>query len=225
MDRLTTHLLTPLYMSSPSKSKPIKTARRTKATKPKRIPSTVALNKHFQKMTPIQKRHAIARDALERLAMGQLKPVSGEWIRLPNDYMGTLDLQSILMKGKKGAVCEVCALGGALCGIAAFEDKVHMKVHDDRFRRIVRVPFEDSVKRLIEIFGIQQAILIEHVFERGEGSLSSYTHSYCQYDLTDDEFDAAFRFYNLKKHQTERALFKAVFTLILNHPEGLLVLP
>ncbi len=160
----------------------------------------------FADMSPLQKRKAIARDALARLASRQLKPKKGNWVTLHQDVLpmedGSLvtDLQKLLKLKKP---CEACALGGAICGLARFEDKIDVKqACPNTFEASFNRNAETS-NRLQAIFGRGQLVLMEAAFENFGGW-------YRKYDVPDPAKVEAF----CKRYKSYRGRFKAIFTQI-----------
>lgn len=125
---------------------------------------TAALNAAFQALSPAEKRRAIARDVLERLAVGRLIPSPGSWVVF-RSFGAETDLQAALHDPNE-APCYCCALGAAACGVAHFEDALKLSQHHPLVRELEVDAFRD---RLIELFGLHQIGMIERVFE-GSGA-------------------------------------------------------
>ncbi len=164
-------------------------------------PDFAAINAAFQALSPAEKRRAIARDVLERLERGQLKPQRGNWViarRGLLDVDNDADLQSVL--AESDVVCQVCAIGGAICAMAHFEDALtHRNAH-----------FKAVSSRLFDLLGEEQTRLMECAFEQGWGE-------YLARDL--ELHDEAVHFGNRYPDAIQR--FLAIWTAIAEHPEGL----
>ncbi len=188
------------------------------------LPRSVKVrNARFDALSPVLKRKAIALDALTRLKSRQLKPTRGKWVSIPvgrrKDVHGHEELRSLLDRHAKPLTCRACALGAAIMGLAAWKNEMKVNSRNWSFgetEESVGIGFfqDDVSDRLVAIFGVAQLALIENTFERGGGALATT-------DLTSAELNSAFDFsIRYPKHS---ALFKAIFTSILNHPEGLFV--
>jgi hypothetical protein len=184
---------------------------------------TAALNAAFQALSPGDRRRAIAFDILARIESAQLIAETGEWLTVEIPYMRRgegRDLQA-LMHGD--TQCRVCAIGAAICSIAAFEDAINVYGNDDYGRPGVS-PNKDSIaKRLSELFGMDQALLIERAFEGAGAALRHNVGAYpAPEPLSQDLIDAADAFHD-RYDQTDR--LRAIWTLIAEHPEGRFELP
>lgn len=133
-----------------------------------RVPRPIPAAK-WRAMSKPQKRVAIAKDALFRAKTGQMKPTSGSWALFGyrEDLAEESDVQTIL---RKGVSCQCCALGGAICGLAAMEDSIELQrglsQGDDMFADIYHKTGEVStLRRLDDLFGAPQVRLLERCFE------------------------------------------------------------
>lgn len=175
-----------------------------------------ARNVKFDAMTPANKRRAIALDALNRANTGQIKPSSGDWVTISTRGYKKVakdgsDLQKLLDMAN-GPTCKCCALGGAICGLAAWQDR--LSASEDYGEHEICVTYDNARSHLLSVFGMNQLILIENTFERGFGSLNTSV-------LCDNKCIRSTTFYH--RHRSKRALYIAIFTSIVNHPDGLFI--
>ncbi len=177
-------------------------------------------NARFDALSPVLKRKAIALDALTRLKSRQLKPTRGKWVSIPvgrrKDVHGHEELRTLLERRAKPLTCRACALGAAIMGLAAWKNEMKVNSRDWSFgetEESVGIGFrDDDVSiRLEAIFSVPQLQLIENAFERGHGSL----------DIPETKLSGVTNY--AARYPKDRDLFKAIFTSILNHPEGLFV--
>ncbi len=144
----------------------------------------------WARLSKTAKATAIATDALYRVKAKLLTPKRGTWTDFNADreffedgyVSGEADLQTAL---KAGASCQACALGGAVCGVAFYEDRMT--------RNAAHFHNSETRARLIAIFGRDNLAYIESAFERGRGAFQSSAHYTRQGDfaaqsdfLTDD---------------------------------------
>lgn len=108
-------------------------------------------------MSKSQKAVAIAKDAIWRVEHGQIKPERGYFVQVIDEPDNDQNMQVAL---KKGLQCEACALGGACCGLAHFENEM----------TVLEADFSMGVEsRLSRIFGASNLKHIELAFEQGCG--------------------------------------------------------
>ncbi len=175
-------------------------------------------NEAFQKLTPAQKAVAIAKDVLERLKTKQIKAETGIWVqvaevakanRRTDWFEENVTLKSLgLSKDLQTLVdqkvqCECCALGGAICSLAHFEDRVDLDRSGD-------TALGRKEGRLKKIFGKNLA-LIEHAFECGDG----YFTGESSFDEYSEEAKRAADFGN--RYRSDSARMKAIFTNIIKN--------
>ncbi len=182
-----------------------------------------AANAAFAKLPRIEQAKEIGRDALSRLASNQLKPAQGRWVVIATNQIEdgsgqrkveTNDLQTLLITNR--VKCQDCALGGAICSLAAKEDRI--QVGKSQWLGAYYVSLDDEsdettrqYRRLKSIFGASQLALIEWAFENGTGNFGLFS-------ITSDQSKhpalnrARQVFY--AKHRSAAARFKAIFTQI-----------
>lgn len=129
-----------------------------------RAPRSISAAK-WKTMSNPAKAVAIAKDAIYRVQVGQLKPTSGEWAQFCRDDIDSRRVNDVQTLVKKGVKCSACALGGCIIGLA---------VHEDRMTEIEAEFSGQTRTRLEEIFGDDNLLLIEYTFEMGEGYIGSY---------------------------------------------------
>jgi hypothetical protein len=148
-------------------------------------------------MTNPQKAVAIAKDAIWRVRRGQVTPIHGHWVEIvggasdPIRRAGTDDMQTLLRK--HGVQCSACALGGAIVGLAAIDDK--MGYYETDY-------YGETQHRLEAIFGEGNLRAIEMAFEEGHGRFGRV-----QNDPTLGESAVTFG----QRYPTPRARFLAIW--------------
>jgi len=155
-------------------------------------------NKAFDKLSPADKRVAIARDVLAQIAAQKLVPTSGTWLSGKDDsplfdekdVKKNPELQAILTKTKQ---CEGCALGGLFLCAVKKADKLKLNELEevkkfeewkaecgseaflsDESKYIYQ---EDAFKYLGRFFSKDQLEAIESAFEQGRGAVQEYEYS------------------------------------------------
>lgn len=160
-------------------------------------------NKAFEKLTPAQKRVAIARDVLAQIEMKKFVPVNGTWLTDYNDAEEELfslkdvkdnkELRDVLNKKE---TCTGCALGGLfMCAVKRVDAlKIHDLVAVKEAKEAVKnsyttygsnidnhlhegksIDMGDIIKYFakIKLFSKQQSELIELAFENGGGGFDA----------------------------------------------------
>ncbi len=181
-------------------------------------PDYAAINAAFQALSPAEKRRAIAQDVLARVATNQLVPKPQMWVNVLHANLPRgekADLQRMLFE-RPEVICEVCAIGAAICGLAALEDRITAEGNSMGAGVGLNHVFDnqapDLLARLDALFGYEQVRTIERAFERDKADLFAD-------DCPDQLLDEADTFY--RRNPDDRARFLAIWTAILNHPEGL----
>lgn len=173
------------------------------------------LDAAFAVMTPVQKRHAIARDVLGRLHEGQLIAKTRKWAYLLGEHFkeeDTLDLRTLII-GPKKVACECCAIGAAIVGLAVCEDRITADVLQNGTNPRMNRSVEN---RLIELFSFEQMCLIEAAFE------GTYNSEYLRWHpgaIGVTDMEAANVIFDSALGAKDR--LAAIWTAILEHPEGL----
>ncbi len=161
-----------------------------------RLPPVIPPAK-WAKMSATAKRVAIAKDAIFRVKSEQIEPESGSWVWTNAPERWDLDMQQLLAQGE---TCNACALGGAVCALAHFEDK--LRYGDTGFDG-------ETEDRLNDIFGAQNLRLIECAFELGNGAFDDS-------DIDDEKaMGRAIAFG--KRYRSERNRFIAIWTNVAKH--------
>ncbi len=172
----------------------------------------------FAKLSPINQRKAIAKDVLMRLDAAQLTPAAKVWVNTfkRHDELESRDLQEVLTRGES---CMVCALGGAICGLASIEDKVELKQKVSWLG--FTLPESEAVlgskssslhRRLTRIFGNKQLALMENAFEDMEGALT--IHDYITKDPVEANKTVDKVSYFVSRYPKAKDRFKAIWTQV-----------
>lgn len=151
-------------------------------------------NKVFEKLSPADKRVAIARDVLAQIAAKKLVPTAGAWLTGKDDtplfnekdLKKDPELQSILAKTEQ---CEGCALGGLfmcavkradqlklseLDGVKSFKkEKAEYEDVDMTIDHSV-INTDDAFRYLKRFFSDVQLNEIESAFEKGKGAVMNF---------------------------------------------------
>ena len=124
----------------------------------------------FEKLTPPQKRVAIARDVLEQIRMGRYISSTGAYVSglLMKNGQERYHVSDKGIKGNFGKIkkCEVCAMGACLMSITKFENKLTFGNIGSSMEQLKN----DKTKELFaSIFSPEQLLLIERAFEGNLG--------------------------------------------------------
>lgn len=152
-------------------------------------------NEKFAKLTPAQKRVAIAKDVLLQMNTGFIKPKSGVWAdfskELPENKPD-MELQSFL-ETQKG--CDACGLGSLfVCAVKLFDNlkvgEVIENIKQDTKEADPHGPEDDiqtdgiTVKTILsylgKFFSKDQLEKIESAFEEGGGYFSDNNEKFVQ---------------------------------------------
>ena len=143
-------------------------------------------NEKFAKLTPAQKRVAIAKDVLLQMEVGFIKPTSGVWAdfpkNLPEDKPNT-QLQSFLETQNS---CKACGLGSLfVCAVKLFDNLKVGEVIENTKKDVDildgemftdGVSFRTIFSYLKKFFSKDQLKMIECAFEEDNGYFS-HQHS------------------------------------------------
>jgi hypothetical protein len=153
-------------------------------------------NEIFNRMSNAKKRVVIAKDVLDRIAIGQLKSYCGAIVQDVKLYKGR-DIKDAL-NNDSDFTCSVCAKGAMLMGYVG-------RVNQMKFDNIVNSNYGDSKvhQKLAEIFTLEQLALIELAFE-GVQYLNSNVENFITADDEDiiinaEDTKAGLAFYNKYK--------------------------
>jgi hypothetical protein len=125
-------------------------------------------NAAFEKMTPSEKRVAIARDVIAQLAAERLVAVPGIWLDFnvtDNEPDQDPELQTIL---KSTDQCEGCALGGMFMCAVERANKLKLSELDEPDTGTASQ--SDVFSYMRKFFSREQLNLIEVCFEQGNGA-------------------------------------------------------
>ncbi len=154
---------------------------------PKRAKRPAVRTPQWSTMTPLQRRKAVAKDVLFRLKAGQLEAQSMTYVYAHTGNAGD-DLQTYLQKGKK---CTVCAIGGAICAVAGFEDRIKLDSSQQAYSFNIH-------ERIRKVLGLELAARVEQAFEgwnkegeRGFGD-SAGNRFFCRYPDDNDRLRAIY---------------------------------
>lgn len=132
-------------------------------------------NKAFEKLSPAEKRVAIARDVLAQISLKRLIPTNGRWLsgKDDNDLFSAkdekkdLELQEILGKKRE---CKGCALGGMFMCAVELADKLKVSDLSSDTREENSMQQEDVFAYMKKFFTLDQLNKIESAFEQGDGA-------------------------------------------------------
>lgn len=120
----------------------------------------------FSKLSPSQKRVAIARDVLEQIRLGRYVANAGSYI---DELVMKDGKERYEMYGKdikhnfsKIKSCEVCAMGACLMSITKFENKLNF---EDVGNKISDLDKEKTKELFSSLFEPSQLLMIERAFE------------------------------------------------------------
>lgn len=179
--------------------------------------ATVSANKKFEKLSPSEKRVAIARDVLTQLASKRLVPKAGAWLEVKGGselfsekMLGSdQELQEILSKTKE---CTGCALGGLFLSAVCKADKLklselecvdedHYNSYNLQFVGQADISMKDSFSYLKRFFSEDQLNLIEFTFELGLGAVGYNDDGKDKEKLVDASLaSTALEFFNFKDY-------------------------
>lgn len=144
----------------------------TKKTAPKKRPTRTDLMRAirrreaaFQKMTPEQKRVAIAKDVLASIRSKRITPEKGTYLEMASDKQDPFGYETPLAAQVRdlvvGGKCTACAVGSMfLCAVERHDDLTVAEASD-------RVDISLGMKQfLARFFDYDQIALIESAFER-----------------------------------------------------------
>ncbi len=115
----------------------------------------------WRSMGRVGKVLAVCRDVIYRVKNHQIIPEMGVWVKSDLDNYEGRDLQTSI---KKGNNCTACAIGGAICGIAFFEDKI--KMGNTEISEYNEVRLSQSIQgKISKIFGEENMRAMEAAFE------------------------------------------------------------
>jgi hypothetical protein len=150
----------------------IKTKAVTKAEKLKRRWAVIGRKERlFQKMSPAQKRVAIAKDVLAQIKSGKIIPQIGNWIRLLPISITYDDLDDQLrdVMVTNETHCSACAVGALFVSTVYFKDKITTGEAD-----VTRGSDWNAIADYLkDLFPIVDLALMEYAFEMGN-SASGY---------------------------------------------------
>lgn len=163
----------------------------------------------FKKLTPAQKRVAIAKDVLKQIKAKKFLIESGNFAIIRNGIMPDPDVfDKGYLLSKEVEACDVCAIGAAIIsGIRLFNKVTFNNPHID--------PIE-SWNLIREFFEPEQAVLIENAFEIGCGAYNeNWSEEEPLPEVDQSEIDKAMEFGQEFDNETERAV--AIFTNIVQN--------
>ena len=140
----------------------------------------------FSKLSPAQKRVAIARDVLKQIRIGRYISSTGAYVSslLMKDGKEKYNVKDKEVKGNFGKIkkCEVCAMGACLMSITKFENKLKFGDIGSSMEQLKN----DKTKELFaSIFSPEQLLLIERAFE---GNLGGTTVGVNIFGLREGDF-------------------------------------
>ncbi len=178
----------------------------------------------FATLSPADKRRAIARDVLERLRNHRIRPATGNWLMICTATEET-NLQTLLADPETPA-CVVCALGGAVVGMAALENTIYTRRGSRDYAPATQeldLGMDTALShRLLDLFGLHQLVLIETCFEH-DGSAFCQRIARQECPLSDEERYAAERFVRLYRAEPSQR-FRLIWEAIERDAEGMLTL-
>lgn len=150
-------------------------------------------NKKFEKLSPAEKRVAIARDVLEQIRIKRLIPTAGFWLAGKNntalftkaDVEKNPEMQTIFANKKE---CIGCAVGGMFMCAVEMADKLKLDElnqvknyqsnlanaadSEKKYYKLTTgcIEDEDAFKYLGRFFHLNQLNMIECAFEQGTGA-------------------------------------------------------
>jgi len=153
------------------------------------VASIEASNKEFSKMTPAEKRVAIAQDCIDRINLGQLRGTTGTVIDVSCKFDYGDSLKDLLSTKTKSLQCSVCAKGGLFMSYIG-------RVNEFTFNDLdyTNTLNGSEMEKLKEIFNWEQLSLIETAFEGQQ-----YTGK-----LTYEDVETAEKFYDRFSQDTRR---------------------
>lgn len=177
------------------------------------IEAIEASNEIFDKMSPAEKRVAIAQDCIERIRLGQLEPERGRFI---SDY--TLNLLKgkhgfdSLQKNNNGKVypvkkqlnslpsCSACAKGSLFLSyvgrVNSFNSDEFSIANDNNMN-------DNAHAKLLELFSLEQLALIEYAFEGTQYIDADFQGN--EFDF-DDKYTKIQKFHNHYQNETNRMI-------------------
>src|SRR5687767_4934603 len=125
-------------------------------------------NKRFDRMTPAQKRVAIAKDVLKHIRSKWLKPTHGEYFNVPGVRSFYPDGQDVRAIIKSFSSCRVCAIGACFSAAVNRFDELRLGLTCGDSNIIQSISGPDGMKNYLgQWFIDEQLYLIEEVFEGG----------------------------------------------------------
>jgi hypothetical protein len=119
-------------------------------------------NEEFKKLTPREKRIAIAKDVIESLKKDQYRAKKGTYFVNNNSKANSgKELQRILVKGEES--CTLCAMGGLLASKCKLGNG-HVQI-DAEAAGITYIIDSGIINSLKGIFSVKQLRMIEYAFE------------------------------------------------------------
>jgi hypothetical protein len=167
------------------------------------------MKKPFKKLSPAQKRVAIAKDVLKQIKRERYDIKLGSFGSLP-EYEYHEDAEKIVANRKffqkEDPRCDVCAVGAAICSGIRLFNKVSFTA--------MGLDSDLSYQLIQNFFSDEQAVLIENAFELGDGAFTPNEIDEIA-DLPEIDTDAAIEFGSNFENRTERAV--AIFSNIIRN--------